>query len=131
MSEDPAAAKSAATQPNGGGTLATSLKHPVTRYVAEFSIDPNGVDYRELPNGMRHREIELTQVLYDPEGTRINYNDFGLAVDAPAAAESSGDARLRLTQTIDVPMGQSFLRLGVDDRISGRMGAIEISLNVQ
>jgi hypothetical protein len=96
--------------------------------VAEFRIDPAGVDFKALPNGGQHHEIELTQVLYDPEGIRINYNDFGMGFDAPAQASAE---TIHLSQQIDVPAGQSYLRLAVSDMTSGRMGVIEIPLNVR
>ncbi len=126
-SEDPVA-KDAPAGTKAGGMLTGQLKGPVTRYVAEFRIDPAGVDFKALPNGGQHREIELTQVLYDPEGIRINYNDFGMGFDSPA--QVSADA-IHLSQQIDVPAGQSYLRLAVSDRTSGRMGVIEIPLNVK
>lgn len=140
--DDPAAARSGATGLKASGMLAGQLKGPVTRYVAEFSIDPAGVDFRgpgqilspsgghTIAEGMRHRDIELTAVLYDPEGIRINYNDFGMGVDTAAAEEKAG-GRIQLSQEIDVPAGQSYLRLGVRDLMSGRIGTVEIELNVK
>ena len=110
--------------------LSSKLKSPVTRYSAEFTIDASGIDFRPLGDGKNHREIELTQALYDPEGIRINYNDAGLAVDTPAAMDSNPQARIRLTQQIDVPAGQTYLRIGVHDLMSGRIGTLEIPLNV-
>lgn len=125
--KDPAA-KDAPTGPKAGGMMASQLKGPVTRYVAEFLIDLAGVDFRALPNGGQHREIELTQVLYDPEGVRLNYNDFGMGFDSPVQASADP---IHLSQQIDVPAGQNYLRLAVSDRYSGRMGVIEIPLNVK
>lgn len=142
--EDAAVAQAAGANPKAGGLLAGQLKGPVTRYLAEFSISPAGVDFRgpgqilsasgpghTIANGMRHREIELTEVLYDAEGIRINYNDVGLSVDTPAAAEGNPEARIRLAQEIDVPAGESYLRLGVSDLMSGRIGTVEIELDVK
>jgi hypothetical protein len=120
--------QNAAVGAEGGGLLAAKVKGRVTRYVAEFSIDPAGVDFRALPDGRQHREIELTQVLYDPEGIRINYNDFGMGFDS--TTEASGEP-IHLSQQIDVPAGQSYLRLGVSDLLSGKIGTLEIALNVR
>jgi VWFA-related protein len=125
---DPAAAQNA--DAHAGGMLSGTLQAPVTRYIAEFSIEPSGLDFRPAGNGKNHREIELTQVVYDQEGIRLNYNDVALAVDTPAAAEANPQARIQLRQEIDVPPGQSWLRIGVNDRMSGRMGTLEIGLNV-
>lgn len=127
--EDAAAAQDTPGGANAGGMLSSSLKGPVTRYIAEFSIDPSGVDYRPLGNGKNHREIELTQVVYDVEGVRVNYNDFALGIDTPVGAEGNAQARIQLRQEIDVPAGLSWLRIGVHDRLSGRMGTLEIAVN--
>ena len=75
-----------------------------------------------------HRELELTQVAYDPEGIRLNYTDQGLAVDTPPA--QAAQQGIRLHQEIDLPAGQVFLRIGVHDLISGRIGTVEIPLQV-
>jgi VWFA-related protein len=120
-SSDPAAAQNA-NGANAGGMLSGKLKSPVTRYSAEFTIDAAGIDFRPLGDGKNHREIELSQALY-------NYNDAGLAVDTPAAMDSNPQARIRLTQQIDVPRGQTYLRIGVHDLMSGRIGTLEIPLN--
>jgi VWFA-related protein len=113
--------------PDPAGTLAKSLKPPVQRYVADFSIDPNGLGSRMLPDGRRHIEVELTQVAYDVEGLRENYTDVGLGVDTPPAQEHDG---IQLHQEIDLPAGRSYLRIGVHDLISGRIGTVEIPLVV-
>ncbi len=108
--------------PDPAGALAKTLKPPLTRYVSDFTIDPNGFATRPLPNGKIHREMELTEVAYDAEGIRLNYADGGFAVESPP-----GQA-IHMRQEIDVPAGQVFLRIGVHDLISGRIGTLEIPL---
>jgi VWFA-related protein len=113
--------------PDPAGSLAKSLKPPVQRYVADFTIDPDGLGSRVLPDGRRHTEVELTQVAYDVEGLRENYTDAGLGVDTPPAQEHDG---IHLHQEIDLPAGKVYLRIGVHDLIGGHIGTVEIPLEV-
>jgi VWFA-related protein len=109
------------------GALVKTLKPPLQRYVADFTIDPHGFDSRPLADGRVHREMELTQVAYDAQGIRLNYTDGGFAIDTPPAQSAQG---IRMHQEIDLPAGQVFLRVGVHDLISGRIGTVEIPLQV-
>jgi hypothetical protein len=79
------------------------------------------------PDGRRHTEVELTQVVYDVEGLRQNYTDVGLGVDTPAAQDHDG---IHLHQEIDLPAGKVYLRIGVHDLIGGQIGTVEIPLVV-
>jgi len=110
------------------GALARTLKPPLQRYVADFTIDPRGFDAKPLPDGRVHCELELTQVAYDAEGIRVNYTDGGFAVDTPPAPGT--EQGIRMHQEIDLPAGLVYLRIGVHDLISGRMGTVEIPLNI-
>lgn len=113
--------------PDPAGGLAKSLKPPVQRYVADFTVDPHGLNSTTLPDGRRHTEIELTQVAYDVEGIRLNYADVGLGVDTPPAHAQEG---IHLHQEIDLPTGKVYLKIGVRDMLSGRIGTVEIPLTV-
>lgn len=114
--------------PDPAGVLARGLKPPLERYVCDYSLDPRGFDEKTLADGRIHHELELTQVAYDPEGTRLNYTDQGFAIDTPVAQEKQQG--IRLHQEIDLPAGEVYLRVGVHDLISGRIGTVEIPLQV-
>ena len=77
--------------PEPAGALVKTLKPPLQRYVADFTIDPRGFDSRPLSDGRVHREMELTQVAYDAEGIRLNYTDGGFEVDTPPAQSGAGN----------------------------------------
>jgi len=114
--------------PEPAGALAKTLKPPPQRYVADYSIDPRGFDANTLADGRMHREIEVTQVAYDADGARLNYTDQGFAIDTPAAR--SAEQGIRLHQEIDLPAGKILFRIGVRDVSSGRIGTVEIPLEV-
>ncbi len=113
--------------PEPAGELVHALKPPLQRYVADFTIDPGGFESKTLPDGRVHREMELTQVAYDPEGIRMNYTDGAFAINTPPGQAAQG---IHMHQEIDLPAGQVFLRVGVHDMISGRIGTVEIPLQV-
>ena len=109
---------------------AKGLKHP-RHYLVDYWIDPREVEAKTLPNRKIHREIEVTQVAYDVEGIRENYTDAALGVDlTPEQDRAALHDGIRLHQEIDVPEGQNYLRVGVHDLLSGRIGTVEIALEV-
>ncbi|HEX4067445.1 MAG TPA: VWA domain-containing protein [Acidobacteriaceae bacterium] len=116
------------------GALAASLKPPLSRYVADYTIDPRGFEFRTLPDGRQHREIELTQVAYDAEGLRLNFTDGGFGIDTAPIEDSGSDwngkQSIHMHQEIDLPAGKVFLRVGVHDLLSGRIGTLEIPVKV-
>jgi VWFA-related protein len=114
--------------PDPAGALAKTLKPPLQRYVCDYTVDVRGFDSRPLPDGRIHHEVEITQVAYDSDGIRLNYTDQGLAIDRTAAQEQQPG--IRLHQEIDLPVGQVYLRIGVRDMLSGRIGSLEIPLKV-
>ncbi len=113
--------------PGPAGALATMLKPPVTRYIADYWIKPSQLSHTVLPNGIWHSELELTQVAYTPGGIRKNYTDVGLAVNVPPSRQNDP---IRLEQQIDLPPGLVYLRVGVRDLKSGQIGTLEVPLKV-
>ncbi|HLJ76556.1 MAG TPA: VWA domain-containing protein [Acidobacteriaceae bacterium] len=119
-----AAVKTVAATAGPAGAMATQLKNP-RRVMVDYWINPETLEIASLPDGRRQTRVELTEVVYNREGVRQNYNDTGLEVDL------SGTGSLRpihLQQQIDAPEGQMFLRLGVLDMNSRRIGTVEMPL---
>ncbi len=116
--------------PGPAGKPADPLQPPVTRYFVDYSIDPHSLALKDLSNGMQQAELEVTQAVYDPEGKRLNFTDAGLEVTLTAAQMAHDmQAGMRVRQEIDVPAGPVWLRLGVRDATSGRIGTLELGLN--
>lgn len=118
-----AGVKAVAATPASAGAMAAELKNP-RRYVVDYWINPETLEIAALPDGHRQTKVELTEVVYNRAGVRQNYNDTGLEVDLnPGPLQP-----IHLQQQIDVPEGQMFLRLGVQDMASRRIGTLEIPL---
>lgn len=115
--------------PGPAGNLTQFLRPPVVRYVADYTIDPRGLEFTTLPDGKQERRLEITQVAYDAEGGRVNFTDGGFAVDTPPIENATQAIHMR--QEIDLPSGPVFLRIGLHDLLSGRIGTLEIPLKVE
>jgi VWFA-related protein len=116
--------------PGPAGKPGDPLQPPVTRYFVDYSIDPHQLVLKDLPDGKRQAELEVTQAVYGSGGKRLNSTDAGLEVTL-TAAQMARDMQngMRVRQEIDVPAGPVWLRLGVRDATSGRMGTMEVGLN--
>ena len=112
-----------------GGTPERSLKRPLTRYIIDFSIDPHQFDLTDLADARRRAEVEIALAVFDSDGVRVNRNDTGLQIDL-SRDKLAGYMRtgIPIRQEIDVPSGRSYLKMGIRDVASGRIGTIEISL---
>jgi hypothetical protein len=100
--------------------------------MVDYWIDPQSVEDKPLPSGGQHAETEVTQVAYDSEGIRRNYTDTPFEVNMTAAeARNAMHAGIPLHLQIDLPQGKGFLRVGVHDLQSGRIGTVEIPIEVK
>jgi hypothetical protein len=117
--------------PGAAGKAPAPLKAPVTRYFVDYTIDPQQLEMKDLPDGRRQAELEITQELYDGEGKRMNSTDAGLEVTL-TAAQFARDVKngVHVRQEIDVPGENVLLRLGVRDASSGKIGTVEVAVAV-
>ena len=118
------------SQPELAGTLAKSLKPPLTRYAVDYSIDPRLLGSVTLSSGRHATELELTQVVYNLDGVRMNYTDKVIPVAVHPEEMEGRESGIHLHQEIDLPEGQVLLRLGVADMASGRIGTLQIPVTV-
>jgi VWFA-related protein len=121
-----------ATLPQGpAGELAGSLKPPLRRYVFDLKVAPDKLTFSEPQTGTHHAEIEFVLVAYDADGKRVNFLDRGMNLnlnDDKFAALKSNGAPVRLA--LDLPAGKITMRLVVNDKLSSKLGAIELPLLV-
>jgi hypothetical protein len=126
---DPAVNAEPVTAGPAGG-MAKNLKHG-QRYMVDFWVDPRGLDHNALPDGKQQTQVEVTEVAYDDEGIRQNYADRGFSLDlTPQQAARNLQAGLALHEQIDLPPGKVYLRVGVHDLLSGRIGTVEVLVDV-
>jgi hypothetical protein len=104
---------------------------PLTRYGFQYAIPASQLTFTTGPNGTHKGAIELDLAAYDANGKLVT--GLSQTVSLPLS-----DARYQefikgpfhFTQQLDLPPGQLFLRIGVLDPTSNKVGTLEIPLTV-
>lgn len=127
---DPAA-KEVKVAAGPAGEIPQSPQSMPHRYLVDFSADPHGITWTPAPNGGAHGEVEVSMVAWGADGQRVNYTDRALGVNLdPAQSAQVLKTGLPLHQEIDLPAGTIYLRVAIHDLPSGRIGSMEIPLQV-
>ena len=128
---EPSAMAAKAGDPPVMGTLDASFKDkPLARYEFSTSISAGRLAYTDGPNGTHNGSVELDIAAYDADAKLVtglsqtvtmSLNDTTVASNKP----------LNFSQQIDLPAGQLFVRIGVLDKTSNKVGTLEIPLKVE
>ena len=107
----------------------SDMKGPFTRYAVDFAVSPGDLYLEQSADIVRHGNIEVMLVAYDPEGKPLNLvvtrNEIRvLANDYPNLLKGG----LQIHREIDVPKGEAFLRTGIYDLKSDKAGTLGVSL---
>ncbi len=116
------------------GHLNPNLKlkgKPLVRYDFTYVIRPDQITLTEAPDGKRQAGIEFTVAAYDGEGETVNVlrQTVSLSI-APAKLATFLQGPSSVLLQIDLPPGNLFVRTGMRDLPSNRVGTLEIPLNV-
>ncbi len=116
------------------GTLDPKLagKH-LTRYSFGYSLPARQITFTDGPNGTHLADVEFDIAAFDSDDRRLT----GLSQTVKASLSQptfqkdvDGGQPIRFTQQIDLPPGQLFIRVGVLDRTSNKVGTLELPLKV-
>jgi len=102
------------------------------KYQIDYAITPSQLRFDPTPDGLEHGAMNFMVASFDADGTvrtSIGSQVNGDLKPDPYQDVITGGFRLR--QEVDVPVAAAWLRLGVQDAISGRLGTIEIPLPVK
>lgn len=98
-------------------------------YTIDYAIAPTQLHFDAESNGIRHATTNFMVASFDDAGTiRTSIVSRSASKLDPEGYQEVETGGLRLHQEVDVPANASFLRIGVQDATSGRMGTIEIHL---
>jgi hypothetical protein len=104
---------------------------PYRRYSVLFAVDVSGIDCPATEDGVHHCALESMVFVYDAGGALLNTQDNRFKAEVPAARFASLlQSGMRFRQEISVPVkGESFLRVGIHDETTGRVGAVELPIS--
>lgn len=121
--------KGVALPTDPAGRMAATLKGPPHLYVVDLGVDPHGLTYTDVPDGNRAARIEFVLIVYDADGTRVNYQDQTMDLTLkPKQFDSVMANGLHARMFIDLPSGPGSLRVAVQDVNAGRVGSLEVPL---
>jgi VWFA-related protein len=111
-----------------GNKINAKVTGPYRRYSISYALRPSDIDCPANAAGVRHCELEFLAYVYDADGNLLVSQASGIVVDIPPArladVQKSG---LQYHQTVSVPVkGEHFFRIGVHDRMSDHVGALEV-----
>ena len=118
--------------PNAPGTAPAkpSLKGPSDRYSIDFSLDLDDLNLKLEPDGMHKGTLNLSMIVYDKYGQVTSREDYLVNLDIkPDAYSLFQKTGLQMHGQIMVPKGQSWLRTGVYDEASHKVGTMEVPLS--
>ena len=112
--------------------LAADYKYkPFRTYTVEYAIDPATLSLSQGADGVRHARLEFVTIVYDQMAQ--NVNSIRTTTDQDMDEEQYQDFLVHgatASQKIAVPVsGNYFLRAGVHDLLSDRMGELEFAVD--
>ena len=105
------------------------MKGPFRRYTVRYNVAAGNLDCAATPDGMHHCSLQILALVYDSYRGLVNTQINGVKLSIPPARyESILSHGIELKQEISVPVedGPCFIRAGVKDVTSGRIGAVEL-----
>ena len=108
-----------------------NLTGPVVHYSVQYTIRPEEIQFLSTQQDLYRGNLALVMIGFDADGKMLN--SVVARFDAPLRKETyeamQRDA-VHIRTGIDLPPGKVYLRLGVHDLASDKIGALEIPLDV-
>ena len=114
------------------GVLDVKLKTKhLTRYGVEYALPARQIAFTSGPNKTHEGGVEFDLAAYDADGKLINSLSQTLKLPlSDAAYLQMQKGPFRFFQQLDLPPGEVFLRVGIRDLTSNKIGTLEIPLTV-
>jgi VWFA-related protein len=115
------------------GDHAANLKGGAHRYIMDLSVNPEGLTFTEGANGTRDVGLECALVAYDGDGNSVNSlgRKFELHLSPEQYEQVVNSGRtIPVRLAMDLPAGDSVLRVVIYEPSSARIGSLEIPMKV-
>ncbi len=107
-----------------------AMKGPMSRYMVNFAIDQGDVRLKEETDGVRTGKLVVSMIVYDRYGNAVTRKDHIVALNIkPDVYKLYKETGIQLRDSVEVPRGQYWLRTGVYDTGTQRVGTLEVPLS--
>jgi VWFA-related protein len=100
--------------------------------LSPIELQSYAIDYRVNPtlkvNTGKPPTFEFAAAAFDADGHMLNGIVNDATGDAPKAQDTSKSGLFRVRQQLDVPAKAAWIRIGVRDKLTNRMGTLEVQL---
>jgi hypothetical protein len=113
-----------------GNQVNPKTKGPFVKYLVRYRVSPLDLSCPTDAAQVHHCRVEFVANVFDADGMLMNFQVNGIAPGIDEARyKAIRNGKFAYTQQISVPAkGEFYLRLGVSDMESGRIGALELPL---
>jgi len=120
----------AAETPGAGPEPKPTGKGPMSRYMVNFAIDMGDIRLKEEADGLHTGQLVVSMIVYDRYGNIVARKDHIAALNIkPDIYKVFQKTGIQLRDSVEVPRGQYWLRTGVYDAATRRIGTLEIPLS--
>jgi VWFA-related protein len=128
---DPSLAQSSELVNQPGRHALSMPGRDVTRYTFLYSIPQSQIAFTVNPDGTRTGSLEFDIGAYDPGGQSIN--SLSQTLHMPLTPDEYADfirTPFKFSQQLDLPPGPTYLRIGILDPTSNKVGTLELQIAV-
>jgi hypothetical protein len=105
-------------------------KGRTSRYMVNFAIDQGDVRLKEEADGVHTGRLVISMIVYDRYGNIVTRKDHIVALNIkPDIYKLYEKTGIQLRDSVEVPRGQYWLRTGVYDQATHRVGTLEVPLS--
>jgi VWFA-related protein len=117
-------------KPDGSATAKPSLQGPMDHYSVDFALDLDDLNLKPDPDGVRKDTLNVSMIVYDKYGQITSRKDHLVKLEIkPDVYPIFQKTGVQLHGEIDVPKGQYWLRTGVYDETSHKVGTLEVQFS--
>jgi hypothetical protein len=111
--------------------MGEKLRGAVKRYWIDYAADVHQLAVSLGSDGLHHLSVEFVAIAYDRDGKILNVVNRTFKLNLQSEQyDRIMRTGLPLHQELDVPAGEVYLRIGVHDLSTDRVGSMEIPLPV-
>lgn len=115
------------------GTLAHKFRNaPLTRFDVTYALQPGQVSFADGPNGTRSGQLEFEAAVYGSNRKLVTTlkQSTSLPLTPDEDPQADDTPMFQFAQHLDLPPGHVYLRVGILDRLSNKVGTLEIPLTI-